>query len=228
MTFSRQIGIIAAVGYPARRINYCDAEDPPFNHVEPSMNTPNPPHLPACSAFVGISLDGYLAKPDGGLDWMDAPSGQEQTSDTEDDHGYEAFAAGIDTFVWGRKTFEKVMTFDKWHHQGKRVVVLSHRPLDLEPARARGATIEQLAGTPQEVATKLGSGGARHLYIDGGQTIQDFLRTGLLRRLIISRLPVLIGQGIPLFGLLDQDIHLCLVSSRTFPGGMVQSEYQIP
>ena len=180
------------------------------------------PGLPDCSVFVGVSLDGFLAKPDGDLTWMDEAAGE------AGDHGYEAFIAGIDTFVWGRKTFEWVMAFDKWYHGKRRVVVLSHRPLDLGPARAKGAVVEQMSGTPQEVAARLGAAGARHLYIDGGQTIQAFLRAGLIRRLILSRLPILIGQGVPLFGALPHDIKLRHVATRTFPGGLVQSEYQIP
>ena len=178
--------------------------------------------LPECSVFVGVSLDGFLAKPDGDLDWMDESAGG------AGDHGYEAFIAGIDTLVWGRKTFEKVMAFDKWYHGKRRVVVLGHQPLDLGPARAKGAVVEQMSGKPQEVVARLGAGGARHLYIDGGETIQDFLRAGLIGRLIISRLPVLIGQGIPLFGSLPHDVKLRHVATRSFPGGMVQSEYQIP
>ncbi len=188
---------------------------------KPNDSRPQP-NLPECSVFVGVSLDGFLAKPDGDLNWMDEAAGG------AGDHGYEAFIAGIDTLVWGRKTFEKVMAFDKWYHGKKRVVVLSHQPLDLGPARARGAVVEHRSGTPQDIVSQLGASGARHLYIDGGQTIQNFLRAGLIRRLIISQLPVLIGQGIPLFGSLPHDVKLRHVATRTFPGGMVQSEYQIP
>jgi dihydrofolate reductase len=180
--------------------------------------------MPDCSVFCGISLDGFLAKPDGDLDWMKG-SGEDDASGG--DHGYEAFVSGIDTLVWGRKTFEKVMTFDKWYHGDKRVVVLSGKPLDLGPARERGGKVEQMSGTPAEVVAKLGASGAKHLYIDGGLTVQAFLRAGLIHRIIVSQLPVLIGQGIPLFGPLDNDIRLKLVSSRIFPGGMVQSEYQV-
>lgn len=178
---------------------------------------------PDCSVFVGISLDGFLARPDGDLGWLDSAG----EGSGGQDHGYEAFMAGIDTLVMGRKTFEKVMTFDKWYYGSKRVVVLSSRALDLAPARERGGVVEQMSGTPAEVVAKLGTGGARHLYIDGGLTIQAFLRAGLINRLIISQLPILIGQGIPLFGPLNKDIKFKLVASRTYPGGMVQSEYEV-
>ncbi|HVM33522.1 MAG TPA: dihydrofolate reductase family protein [bacterium] len=180
--------------------------------------------MPDCSVFCGVSLDGFLAKPNGDLDWMEGPGEGDAGAG---DHGYQAFVSGIDTLVWGRKTFEKVMTFDKWYHGDKRVVVLSSKPLDLALARERGGHVEQMSGPPAEVAARLGAGGSKHLYIDGGLTCQAFLRAGLIQRLIISQLPILLGQGIPLFGPLNQDVRLKLVSSRVYPGGMVQSEYQV-
>jgi dihydrofolate reductase len=84
-----------------------------------------------------------------------------------------------------------------------------------------------MAGRPSEIVSTLAASGARHLYVDGGITIQQFLRAGLIHRLIISRLPVLIGEGIPLFGSVPRDIRLRHIATRTYPGGMVQSEYQI-
>ena len=84
-----------------------------------------------------------------------------------------------------------------------------------------------MAGSPAEIVSKLAASGARRLYVDGGITIQQFLRAGLIHRLIISRLPVLIGDGIPLFGSLPQDIRLTHIATRTYPGGMVQSEYYV-
>jgi dihydrofolate reductase len=105
------------------------------------------------------------------------------------------------------------------------VVVLSHHPVDLSVAQARGGVVEHMAGSPAEITSKLSASGARHLYVDGGITIQEFLRAGLIHRLIISRLPVLIGEGIPLFGSLPGDMRLTHVTTRTFSGGMVQTEY---
>ena len=174
-----------------------------------------------CAVFVGVSLDGFIARPNGDLDWLMGEGGGESA-----EYGYNEFIAGIEAIVMGRKTFEKVVTFDKWYYGEKRVVVLSQRPLDLTLARARGAVVEQMAGTPAEIVSKLAASGATRLYVDGGVTVQRFLRAGLIDRLIISRLPVLIGQGIPLFGSLPHDIRLNHVATRTYPGGMVQSEYR--
>ncbi|MGH7254355.1 MAG: dihydrofolate reductase family protein [Nitrospirales bacterium] len=172
------------------------------------------------SVFVGVSLDGFLARPDGNLDWLMGEGG-------DGEHGYNEFIAGIDAIVMGRNTFETVLTFDKWYYGDKRVVVLSSRPVDLTAARARGGVVEQMAGPPAKIISEVAASGARHLYVDGGITIQEFLRAGLIQRLIISRLPVLIGEGIPLFGSLPHDIRLRHVATRTYPGGMVQSEYHV-
>jgi dihydrofolate reductase len=171
------------------------------------------------SVFVGVSLDGFIARPNGDLDFL-PPGGGEP-------HGYEEFISGIDAIVIGRKTFETVMGFETWPYGGKRVVVLSRRPVDLSAAVARGGAVEQLGGTPAAIVERLAASGARHLYIDGGITIQDFLRAGLIQRLVITRVPVLIGEGIPLFGALPHDVRLRHVMTRHFPTGLVQSEYEI-
>ena len=168
------------------------------------------------SVFVGTSVDGFIARPNGALDWLPTGGGEE--------HGYEAFISTVDAIVIGRGTFETVLTFDSWPYGEKRVVVLSHRPLDL--SQARGA-VEQMAGPPKNIASRLAAQGMRHLYVDGGITIQGFLRARLIQRLIITRVPILIGSGIPLFGPLDADLKLHHVATRQFASGLVQSEYTV-
>ena len=172
-----------------------------------------------CSVFCGLSIDGFIARPDGALDFLEGDGTAEMG-----DHGYEAFMAGIDALVMGRRTFEVVLGFGQWPFT-KKVFVLSGGAVDLAPALALGADVEQLNASPEEIVAQLAVRGFDHLYIDGGATVQRFLRAGLIHRLIITRVPVLIGQGIPLFGALDRDIPLKLVASRSFPGGLVQSEY---
>jgi dihydrofolate reductase len=169
------------------------------------------------SVFVGASLDGFIARPNGDLDWLPAGGGEP--------HGYDEFIAGIDAIVIGRNTFEKVLTFGAWPYGDKRVVVLSTRPVDLSAAGA--GSVEQMGGPPAEIASKLAATGAQHLYVDGGITIQGFLRAGLVERLIVTRVPVLIGDGIPLFGPLPRDIRLRHVTTRHYPSGLVQSEYHV-
>jgi dihydrofolate reductase len=169
------------------------------------------------SVFIGTSVDGFIARSNGDLDWLPAGGGEP--------HGYTEFFASVDAIVIGRKTFETVLAYDPWPYGDKRVVVLSSRPIDLSVVR--GGKVEQLGGSPSQIVSQLAATGAHDLYIDGGVTIQGFLRAGLIQRLIITRVPVLIGEGVPLFGALPHDVRLRHVSTRHFPSGLVQSEYQI-
>lgn len=169
------------------------------------------------SVFIATSLDGFIAREDGGLDWLPADGGEP--------HGYTEFIATVDAIVIGRKTFETVLGFDAWPYGTKPVIVLSTTlsAVTVPP----GAVCEVMAGTPQEVVARLAQRGMTHLYVDGGVTVQRFLEAGLIQRLIITRIPVLLGGGIPLFGSLPHDIRLQHVTTRSYPSGMVQSEYVI-
>jgi dihydrofolate reductase len=169
------------------------------------------------SVFIGTSVDGFIARPNDDLDFL-PPGGGEP-------HGYNEFIASVDAIVIGRRTFDKVLTLGPWAYGKKRVVVLSSKPIDL--SAAAGGVVEQMSGTPAEIVAQLAARGLNHLYIDGGVTIQRFLRAGLIQRLIITRVPVLIGEGIPLFGALLRDIRLRHVTTRHYPSGLVQSEYQV-
>lgn len=164
-----------------------------------------------------MSVDGFLARPDHALDFLDA-GGQEP-------HGFEEFYASVDVVVIGRKTFEVVLTFGKWFYGSKPVVVLSSRPVDF--SSVQGGVVEQMSGEPAEIVKQLKSRGFQHAYIDGGITIQRFLAAGCIDRLVITRVPVLIGAGIPLFGPLPRDINLRHVATRSFTGGLVQTEYEL-
>jgi dihydrofolate reductase len=168
------------------------------------------------SVFVGTSLDGFIARPNGELDFLPAGGGEP--------HGYDEFMATVDALVIGRKTFETVLGFDTWAYGQKPVFVLSHRPLAAAP---RGAVVEWLKGAPPSIARELAGRGIGHIYVDGGATIQGFLQAGLINRLIITRVPVLIGSGIALFGTLEGDIKLEHVLTRQYPSGLVQSEYRV-
>jgi len=169
------------------------------------------------SVFVGTSVDGFIARPNGDLDFLPAGGGEP--------HGYDEFMASVDALVIGRKTFETVLSYATWPYGDKRVVVLSSRPVDL--SRARGGVVEQMAGPPADIVSKLAASGAHHLYVDGGITIQGFLRAGLVQRLTITRVPVLIGDGVPLFGALQRDLRLLHVATQHYPSGLVKSEYDV-
>lgn len=170
----------------------------------------------AVSVFIGTSVDGFIARRNGSLDFL-PPGGGEP-------HGYDEFIASVDALVIGRKTFETVLGFDAWPYGDTRVVVLSSRPVDLSAVRGN---VEQMSGPPADIVSRLAATGAHHLYVDGGITIQEFLRAGLVQRLVITRVPVLIGDGVPLFGALPRDVRLRHVATRTYPSGLVQSEYDV-
>lgn len=172
------------------------------------------------TVFVGASVDGFIARRDGGIDWL---------PENPEPHGYDELVAGVDAIVMGRHTFDFVVAYGgPWLYGDKRIVVLSSQPLDLSVPIARGGKVEQMGGEPADVVARLAATGARHLYVDGGITIQRFLRAGLITRLIVTRVPVLIGEGIPLFGSLPADVKLRHVATRAFPSGLVQSEYEVP
>jgi dihydrofolate reductase len=130
----------------------------------------------------------------------------------------------VDALVIGRKTYETVLAFDTWPYGDRAVFVLSTRPLAPAPS---GARVEHLSGPPAEVHAQLAARGLQHVYIDGGMTIQGFLRVGLIQRLIVTRVPVLIGEGISLFGAVARDIPLKHIATRQYVSGLVQSEYEI-
>ena len=168
------------------------------------------------SVFVGTSVDGFIARANGALDFLPAGGGEP--------HGYDEFMATVDALVIGRKTFETVLAFDTWPYGKKPVFVLSTHPLAPAPV---GAVLERMSGAPAEIVSQLAARGIRHLYVDGGITIQGFLHVGLIQRLIITRVPVLIGAGVPLFGAVPHDIVLKHVATRQYPSGLVQSEYLV-
>ena len=168
------------------------------------------------SVFVGTSLDGFIARPNGELDFLDA-AGNEP-------HGYEEFFASVDALVIGRKTYETVLGFGTWPYGAKPIFVLSTHALDPAPA---GAIVEHMSGAPAEIVSQLEARGIKHIYVDGGITVQRFLDAGLVQRLIVSRVPVLIGEGIPLFGPLSRDITVRHVATRQYASGLIQSEYEV-
>ena len=168
------------------------------------------------SVFVGTSLDGFIARRNGAYDFLPADGGEP--------HGYDEFIASVDTILIGRNTFDVVLKLPSWPYGEKRVVVLSHRPLDLSKVAGR---LEQMSGDPSHIVGQLAATGTKHVYVDGGITVQDFLRAGLIDQITVTRVPVLIGDGIPLFGELPRDIKLRHLGTRQYPSGLVTSEYEV-
>ncbi len=189
--------------------------------------------------YIAVSLDGFIARLDGSLDWLEG-SGDGDTSGDEssvgdqleseaaaEDYGFGEVMGTIDTMVMGRATYEFVAGTGHWPYEGKRIVVLSSTLTDDDvPEHLRGK-VEILAMEPRELGAKLAVEGSEVVYVDGGVTIQRFLRAGLIDELILTRVPILLGSGIPLFGELDHDVRLKHRRSQAFENGMVQSRYTV-
>jgi dihydrofolate reductase len=168
------------------------------------------------SVFVGTSVDGYIARADGALDFL-PPDGGEP-------HGYDEFMASVDALIIGRKTYDIVVAWDTWPYGKKPVFVLSRKEIKTPPI---SAVVERMAGSPHEIVATLARRGFQHAYVDGGVTIQSFLQAGLVQRLTITRVPVIIGTGIPLFGPTSGDIVLKHLKTQQYGSGLVKSEYEV-
>ena len=174
------------------------------------------------SVFIATSLDGFIARADGDIDWLNEANAQVPEGE---DCGYARFMATVDAMVMGRNTFEQVLTFGAWPYGETPVVVLS-RSLRALPEGVP-ATVSLSAEAPGELVRRLGAAGLHHLYIDGGATIRSFLDAGLVDELTITRIPRLLGTGLPLFGPLKADLRLELLDSRSYAFGFVQCRYRV-
>lgn len=169
------------------------------------------------SVYIATSLDGFIARKNGEIDWL--TGGQ-----SGEDYGYAEFISTVDHIVMGRNTYEKVLTFGGWPYL-KKVIILSSRSLAIPPELA--TRVEALTLSPAELLRELVQRGAQHIYLDGGVTIQRFLQAGLVDEMTITTIPVLIGEGLPLFGPLDRDVRVELLKSESFKNGFVQNKYKV-
>jgi dihydrofolate reductase len=167
--------------------------------------------------YIATSLDGFIATSDGGLDWLDEIPNPEKS-----DFGYAEFMSGIDAIVMGRNTFEKVLTFDFWPYD-KPAFVLSISKVDV-PKELEGKA-KSISGTPKELVDQLKELGHQNLYIDGGITIQGFLEADLIDEMVITRVPVLLGNGIPLFGTLTQRLYFSHEMTEVLNEMLTKSRY---
>ncbi len=170
--------------------------------------------------FIAVSLDGYIARQDGDIDWL------LQRDDPTEDHGYTAFIADKEWIVMGRGSYEKVLTFKEWPYD-RPVLVLSRQLADTPVPEALKGKVQFSRLTQKDVLNDLTGQNVQRVYLDGGQVIQSFLREGLVADMVITTVPVLLGSGKPLLGSLSRDINLTLLSSRSFPSGLVQSHYRL-
>jgi len=163
------------------------------------------------AVFIAVTLDGYIARPDGSFDFLDPFHGEE--------HGYAAFFAGVDALVIGRGTYDTVLAFPEWPYGNKRVVVCTTRPVPATHGE------EMWSGPPRELAARLDREGVRRVYLDGGVLVQGFLREKLVDEMTINIVPLVLGSGRPLFTSGLPEIPLRLVEAKSLPSGLVQLHY---
>jgi dihydrofolate reductase len=168
-----------------------------------------------CSIYIATSLDGFIARKDGDIDWLSV------VERAGEDYGYRRFHDSVDTVVVGRNTYELALGFETWPYVRKRCIVLTHAALASRHAE------EFASGDVSALVEKLSASGAKRVYVDGAAVIQQFLAAGLITDVTISILPILIGDGVRLFDATGRDIPLSLVTSRSFPSGLVQIEYAL-
>ena len=176
------------------------------------------------SVYIATSLDGFIARKDGDIEWLHNSGHGE--ADKGEDFGYADFMGTVDALVMGRHSYEKVLSFGgDWPYGKTPVFVLTSKGVAIPDEISH--TVSELSGSPREIVDELEAKGFNHLYLDGGKTIQRFLESGLVDQLIITRIPVLLGEGIPLFGSLSKDVLLKHIETSGWPNGFVQSRYQV-
>lgn len=177
--------------------------------------------LPVAEVFIATSLDGMIARSDGDIGWLvgrPVPEGE--------DFGYAAFMDGIGALVMGRESFDKALTFPEWPYPVP-VVVMSRTPAAVTIPYHLTGRVRVTDAAPDAILSELGAGGVTRVYVDGGQVVRAFLAKGLIRRMIVTVIPVLLGEGRPLFGHGAGDIDLTLVGVRHWPNGFAQLEYHL-
>ena len=174
------------------------------------------------SVYVGSSLDGFIARRDGSIDWLNeaqalVPEGE--------DCGFEEFMDSVDALIMGRKTFEQVLSFGQWPYGETPVVVMSHGAVEIP--QQLSYTVSRSGEHPKELLERLSAQGVQHVYVDGGNTIQGFLAESLVDEITITTVPVAIGDGIPLFGRMERDLKLTHIGTTAYEFGFVQTTYQV-
>lgn len=167
--------------------------------------------------YIATSLDGYIARKDGNIDWL-----MESPNPDNSDYGFSAFMDRIDAILMGRSTFETVIGFDHWPYT-KPVFILSSSMKEMPAGYEDKASL--VSGDLEDIIESLSKKGIENIYVDGGRTIQSFLEQDLIDELIITRIPILLGSGIPLFGDMKKEIKFRLVDTEILNEDLVKSTY---
>jgi dihydrofolate reductase len=182
-----------------------------------------------CSVYIATSVDGFIAREDGSIDWLESSGNQDAEMGDDVDMGFNDFMSSIDCLIMGRNSMEMISSFnltpEQWPYKDARVIVLSNTIK--EPPENLKGKVEMYSGELSALVEKLEQEGYEHAYIDGGKTIQAFLNLNLINEITITRIPILLGKGKSLFGKTTQEIKLENVKSKAFPNDFVQVHYKV-
>ncbi len=182
-----------------------------------------------CSAFFATSVDGFIAKADGSVDWLESAGNPNADMGDRADMGFNQFIESVDCMIMGRGTVDALAGFnltpEQWPYRNARVIGLSNSVT--EPPANLSDRVEMYSGDLRELVASLEKEGYVHAYIDGGKTVQSFLDLQLIDELILTRAPVILGDGIPLFGKTGQSIKLANLKAEVFPNDFVQLHYKV-
>jgi dihydrofolate reductase len=174
------------------------------------------------SVFIGTSLDGYISRSDGRIDWLEKAN---KKVNPGEDFGFNNFLSSIDLIVMGRKTFEQVLTFEDWLYKETKMMVLSSRQIEIPSSLLGKVTVTK--ETPGQLIERLSNECIRHVYVDGGMVIHSFLASGLVNEITVTIVPILIGNGKSFYGIVPMDISLEQTKATIFKSGFVQIQYQV-
>lgn len=182
-----------------------------------------------CSVYIATSADGYIATPDGGVDWLHSAGNSEADMGDNPDMGFDEFMSSVDCMIMGRKCMEMISSMnlspEQWPYGDTHIVVLSNT-VKTPPENLTGK-VEMFSGEITDLIRQLEGTGFKHAYIDGGSTITSFLNHRLIDEMTITRVPVLLGNGIPLFGKLDNQMKLVDSEATAFANDFVQVKYGV-
>ena len=189
------------------------------------MSAPRPETV----VYLGVTMDGFIARPDGSLDWLPQPQ------EAMDDFGFSAFMGSVDAVMMGRKTFDQVVEFvikDKvpWPYEGKRVTVVSRTMSQKDVPESLASKVTVSSQSPAEALKAMGKNGhTRRVYVDGGTLIRSLLEEDIVDEMVLTSVPVTIGRGTSLWGFDTKgkkDYQWSVSETETIGKGMVKTTYK--
>jgi dihydrofolate reductase len=175
------------------------------------------------SVYIGTSLDGFIAKENGDIGWLDSVN---KKATPDEDFGFNSFLESVDLIVMGRKTFEQVITFNDWSYKDTKMIVLTSKDIEI-PEKLKGTVTTSNTLSSAQLIKELSDQSVNHIYVDGGAVIQDFLSAGLVDEITVTIVPILIGKGKSFSRLLSKDLYLQHLKTTVYNFGFVQNKYKI-